>query len=98
MSDGTVISTDAAGTVKWFSDAFVSNESTRVRVAERRVRLLSSDSAVIDFALILEKAGAEAGTTTVCYVCVRRAGEWKVAALRFTPRPSTSRPGEVRYY
>lgn len=80
-------SRDLQGMLKWFDDAFRgSGKDVVVRASRQDVRILSADTAILDFVAEFVGSGERAtGMSRITFVCVRRAGDWKVAAVRYAP-------------
>lgn len=86
---GEVIATDVDALVRWFDAGFARDgKTTTVRVGATRIRVLSADTGLVDFAFTLlgpgERRVSEGYAT---FVCRKGADGWKVAALRFASAP-----------
>lgn len=79
---------DLNGMLRWFDDAFRgSGKDVAVRASRQNVRLISADTAILDFVVefVSSSQARATGMSRITFVCVKRAGDWKVAAVRYAP-------------
>jgi uncharacterized protein (TIGR02246 family) len=98
-TDGHVIATDRDGVVRWFDAGFKTDgKGSTVRVGTPRVRVLTSDAGLVDYAFTLQGAdGTVTANGHATFVCIKRDADWNVIALRFAsarPATPTAEPGD----
>jgi uncharacterized protein (TIGR02246 family) len=98
-TDGNVMATDRDGVVRWFDAGFKTDgKGSTVRVGSTRVRVLTADAGLVDYAFTLQGAdGTVTANGHATLVCLKRGADWKVIALRFAsarPAPTAATPGD----